>query len=146
MEQPLQTLPEGSYFEIPHRSGRPCAFGKLQGIGTGSCRVRVARNDEHGGWESTNWSPNTMVFPATAEQFNTQRLSEVDTGQRVERKRSEATSPVKLVHQICDELIPGANRIAPTKMERQAVMDECAKQGINPNTAKTQYYHWRKGR
>lgn len=49
--------------------------------------------------------------------------------------KSTAQSPCKLVWHIASSM-PGA--------KREAVIAECAAQGISPNTAKTQYQHWKK--
>lgn len=54
---------------------------------------------------------------------------------KVSMPKSTAQSPCKLVWHIASAM-PGA--------KREAVVAECVAQGISPNTAKTQYQHWRK--
>lgn len=54
---------------------------------------------------------------------------------KVSMPKSTVQSPCKLVWHIASAM-PGA--------KREAVIAECAAQGISPNTAKTQYQHWKK--
>lgn len=54
---------------------------------------------------------------------------------KVSMPKSTAQSPCKLVWHIASAM-PGA--------KREAVIAECVAQGISPNTAKTQYQHWKK--
>ena len=54
---------------------------------------------------------------------------------KVSMPKSTAQSPCKLVWHIASAM-PGA--------KREAVIAECVVQGISPNTAKTQYQHWKK--
>ena len=109
--------------------------GKNAGIvlrsGVGSVQVRVA-NQEGDGWDTTHWSRDTQVTPVPAEVYRAQGFGKAD-----ERNRSSVESPVKMVHRICTEL-------AEQGKDRKAMIEECVKQGINENTAKTQYYAWRK--
>ena len=127
----LAELQEGTYFEMPWRPPH-ARFGHLQRIGSGSCHVRVPKTDEDGGWEYTHWAPGTKVLPATEQQFLTQGGSTEGTP----RERSTAESPVQIVHSLCREM-EGASR--------DTIIAECLKRGVNINTAKTQYYRWRKG-
>lgn len=133
----LGSLSDGDTFLCPWKEEGKNA-GKIRNRGVGSVGVHVPNQDSDG-WEETRWSPATQVVPCEPELYNRQGFGA--TGGR-DVNRSEAESPVKLVHRICTEMIPNAANV--TKEQRKAAMDECIKQGVNPNTAKTQYYHWRK--
>lgn len=54
---------------------------------------------------------------------------------KVSMPKSTAQSPCKLVWHIASAM-PGA--------KRETIITECVAQGISPNTAKTQYQHWKK--
>jgi hypothetical protein len=79
---------------------------------------------------SCRWSTATLVIPTTREEFNLSRSGG-------NRERSATTSPVEKVHAICDSM-PNA--------DRKDIIAKCVADGINANTAKTQYYAWRKKR
>jgi len=129
----LNTLTEDNpFFRMPWRQAGTGIFGKLLHISNSSCQVHIF--DKTAGWEETHWAPTTLVVPATAEEYNTQSLDGKE-GPRAHRERSAVKSPVQLVHSICNEMV-GA--------ERKDIVAACVAQGVNPNTAKTQYYHWRK--
>lgn len=126
----IASLPEGSTFRCPWR--RPGAdVGKILRIGPGSIHVHAA-NQEGTGWETSHWSPSTAVEPCPEELYHRQSFG---TGAGRLRNRSDAESPVQTVHRICDEM-EGA--------DRKDVIAACVEAGVNINTAKTQYYHWKK--
>ena len=105
----------------------------LKYVGEAGCSVRIPKQDGSG-FESDGFSisSGTEVVPASREMFLTQRLGGDDASPR---ERSEVESPVKVVHRICDEL-GGKNR--------DAIIAKCLEEGVNINTAKTQFYRWRK--
>lgn len=125
----LASLPEGSYFEMPWR--KKYKFGEFIYGSETSCYVSVGHG-ETGVLEKTNFSPASPVLPATKEQYLADRSGNEDGKPR---ERSEVESPVKLVHRLCNEM-EGA--------ERKDVIAACVEAGVNPSTAKTQYYHWKK--
>ena len=51
------------------------------------------------------------------------------------RARSKVGGAVAIVHTICNKM---------KDKPRKDVIAECIRQGVNENTAKTQYYHWTK--
>ena len=104
-------------------------IGVLEHKGLGSCTVKIPLPDGTR-LETTTWSPGTMVIPATREEFNAQRTGNTD------RERSTADNPVQRVHEICAEM--GGRATVGQVVER------CVAEGINKNTAKTQYYAWRR--
>lgn len=125
----LATLPEGSYFEAPWRKEGQ-RFGHLQHVGDASCRVRIPYED---GWDVTQWSSGTEVLPATQDQFL--RQGNTGTSDGSPRQHSAIENPVQIVHALCDEM---------EGSPRDTIIAACVERGVNINTAKTQYYAWRK--
>lgn len=134
IEVRLDTLEDEGYFLLPWREDKIGSHGQLLHAGSGSCRVNVY-DFTNMSWEKTHWSPGTMIVPATQQDFNQQRTSNVE-GPRAHRERSTAEKPVAIVHRICEEM-EGATR--------NEIVAECVAQGVNISTARTQYYKWRKG-
>lgn len=124
----LGELEEGDAFLCPWKPAG-VNVGEVIKKGTGSVTVR-APNQDCDGWDRTPWAPETRVVPCDVEKVRSQTFgAEVDTS-----NRSKVKGAVSVVHDICDDL----------KGDRKAILAECEKRGINPNTAKTQYYAWRK--
>lgn len=125
----LGTLEVGSAFIADWRpEGRN--IGEVVDRGVGSVTVRIPESDGSG-WERTPWSHGTDVIPTTREALNSQSLG--SSGEA--RNRSTADNPVERVHQICAEL---------GVAKRDEIWARCVAEGININTAKTQYYVYRK--
>lgn len=125
----LRTLKPGTAFRAPWRpEGED--IGELLEVGVGSCRVRIPEHDG-ASWGKTNWSPNTLVEPTTVKELRAQSL----TSDGSLRAKSTTESPVATVHRICDEM---------KGKPRDEIIQACINEGVNPNTAKTQYYKWRK--
>jgi hypothetical protein len=129
-EVPLHTLPAGSYFELPWRK-EGSRFGYLKSIGDSGCSVRLPKPDGPG-YDDYSITRQTMVLPASEKEFHTQRMEKEGA---TPRAKSDIESPVAVVHRICDEL---------EGHHRDEIIQACIDQGVNPNTAKTQYYVWRK--
>ena len=122
-------------FEMPWRDeGKN--IGEVIDIGVGSATVNIPRA-EGDGWERTNWSLDANVIPCSRDRLRTQDL--VGTGTADNRVRSTTEKPVETVHRICAELHAQGKG-------RKEILEACIKAGVNPNTAKTQYYHWRKNK
>jgi len=129
-EVPLHTLPEDSYFELPWRN-EGSRFGYLKRTTDSGCSVKIPKPDGVG-YDEYSISRRTRVLPATEHDYLTQRSDKEDAKPRA---KSEIESPVAVVHRICDEL---------EGHHRDEIIQACIDQGVNPNTAKTQYYVWRK--
>lgn len=123
----LASLEIGTAFIAPWRpDGRN--VGELVYKGLGSCTVRIP-DSEGMGWDRTTWAHGTEVIPTDRAALNEQHLGNED------RNRSSADSPVETVHALCDQM-KGATR--------DEIISACVAKGVNINTAKTQYYAWRR--
>ena len=126
----LQSLEQGQAFRLPWRkAGTDC--GRLLYAGQGSAYVRIPHPDGDG-WEETHIALNTEVEPVETQEYLTQAAGSPD---KDTRERSTVEKPVKLVHRLCDEM-EGASR--------NEIIAACMEQGVNRNTALTQYYAWRR--
>ena len=129
-----------------HKDFRPYAgiatHGRLLSVSSGSCRVRLP-NIDGSGWDYSNISPGTEVVPASEEEFMAQRMSPEVAGPRAQRERSTTEKPVQVVFRIASEMYGAHDGPLDTDF-RRAVIAACVAAGVNPNTAKTQYYHWKK--
>jgi hypothetical protein len=123
----IGSLTPGTAFRMDWRENER-NVGELLKLGPGSAYVRIP-DTEGEKWETTHWSLDTEVEPVPIEQLRTQSL-----GNGSNRERSTVESPVKLVHRLCNEL----------KGNREKVIEAAVAQGVNLNTAKTQFYRWRK--
>lgn len=130
---PLSTIPENSAFLMPWRP-RGMDTGKVIRQGPGSVHVHIPKV-EGDGWERTHIAPATQVVPATLERYHNQGLGEGGVGGRVILNRSVAESPVQVVHKLCEEM-PNASR--------DEIVKAAVAKGVNINTAKTQFYAWRR--
>lgn len=131
----LSSLQPGDAFIAPWRNPE-IAVGEIRDIGKGSVGVHVPVLEGEG-WEDTRWALGTMVVPTTRDRLNGQSI-----GTR-NRNRSKTDSPVERVHAICDELLAIAQQ-RKQPLKRDDVIAKCLEEGINVNTAKTQFYAWRK--
>lgn len=127
---PLCSLPPESYFKLPWRK-EGSNFGFLKRISDGGCSVKIPKPDGPG-YDEYSISRNTPAILATEHDYLTQRQEDANA---TPRARSDVESPVAVVHRICDEL---------EGHHRDEIVQACIDQGVNPNTAKTQYYVWRK--
>jgi hypothetical protein len=111
-------------------------------VGAGSVTVKIPRV-EGDGWEKDGYviSPGALVVPCESEEFFTQGFGKTETSGRM-RNRSEAKKPVDIVWTLCDEML--TRGVKPTTVERDKVVAAALEQGVNENTAKTQFYKWRK--
>lgn len=126
---PLGTFEAESIFLCPWKPHN-ANIGRVRRIGIGSVDVHVP-NQDGDGWSQDTWAPSTLVLPLEdREQYTRQTFGSSTTVQN----KSKVSGPVAIVHEICDEM----------EGDRKAILEECEKRGINPNTAKTQYYAWRK--
>ena len=66
--------------------------------------------------------------------YNLQGFGEGGAGGRV-RNKSTVRKPVDIVWGMCKDMPDAA---------RDEIVEACVALGVNKNTAKTQYYHWRK--
>jgi hypothetical protein len=126
----LSDLAPGSAFVMPWRGDRN--IGELVDIGAGSVGVRVPKSKEGEAaatWDFERWAASTRVIPTTREALNTQVIGSTN------RAKSAAESPVELVHRLCSEM---------KGKTRDEIVTACVAQGVNINTARTQYYAWRK--
>ena len=143
------TLEPGTAFLMPHRP-EGYNVGEVTSVGVGSCGVKIPRlpeeeDGEVSGWESTRITLAMQVVPTSRETLNALSLG------RTERNRSLADSPVERVHMICEELrqemkseLKGQHAAGGWHKLRKAAIERCKEAGININTAKTQYYAWKK--
>lgn len=128
----VSELKEGAVFVFPWR---PPGYhvGRVLRIGKGSAHVKQ-RKLLDGTWEDTYIALATEVELGTEEEF-----AEVFGGMMTKdgtKNRSTNESPVATVHRLCEE-----NPEAP----RKAIVEMAVKLGVNANTAKTQYYRWKRG-
>lgn len=128
----LGEMQDGDHFLLPGRKPGVAA-GKLIRIGLGSASVHIPKVDGEG-WDSITIALGTQVEPCSPELYNQQGYGEKGTGGRV-RNRSEVKRPVDIVWGMCRDM-PGATR--------NEIVDACVALGVNINTARTQYYKWRK--
>ena len=126
----LHELEPGQAFIMPWRP-RGAHVGRVLSVGLGSATVHVPKTED-GTWERTNWALATEIVPCSEEDFHAIHGT---TGGRM-MNRSKVESPVEIVWAVCDELGD----------DRDAVVAECVRRGVNINTAKTQFYKWRKSR
>lgn len=129
-EVEVSTLTENSAFEMPWRA-EGIQYGLLMRNGNASCTVRIPKHDASG-WEVVQWSRGTKVLPAELMSYKTLRLGDPNSA---DRERSTIEKPVEVVHRLCDEM-EGASR--------DEIVAACVAQGVNENTAKTQFYRWQK--
>lgn len=129
MEQ-LVSLPEGQAFDMTWRP-EGSNYGRIIRHGTGSTLVRIPKPDGTA-WETIPVAPSTEVEPVELDHYNQQVLG---TNKKSNKNHSMAEKPVELVHRLCDEM-EGATR--------KEIVESCVAQGVNKNTAQTQYYAWRK--
>lgn len=130
----LGKIGEGNAFRCPWRP--PGAqYGRVLRVGLGSVFVRAPKltSGDSWEWDKSSWAITTQVEPADLDDYLSQAPN--DAGPRADWDRSTVESPVKVVHRICDEM-KGA--------ERDAIVARCVELGVNENTAKTQFYAWRR--
>ena len=135
----LKDIPQGATFVMPWRPAGIRA-GKVRAVRSGSVHVHMPRH-EGDGWEEISLSPHTQVEPCDPLEYSSQRFGKKGGSSRMEN-RSTVKKPVDLVWDLCDEIIGRGN--APTVEDRDRMVAAAVEQGVNPNTAKTQYYQWRK--
>lgn len=140
--QTLTTLGEmkaGDTFILPWRPPGMNA-GRIHHIGLGGATVHQPRH-EGDGWETTYVALSTQVVPCHQDVYASQGFGEGAAGGRV-MNRSTVKKPVDIVWGLCDEMI--GRGTSPTTDQRNAMIEAAVSQGVNENTAKTQFYHWRK--
>lgn len=80
-------------------------------------------------------------YPEVVERVRSKLLKQQakhankQTGEKKKRSRSKTHGAVAIVHSVCDKM---------KNSPRKEVITACVAQGVNINTAKTQYYHWTK--
>lgn len=127
----LETIEEEACFILP---GRPAGVhaGKVITQGMGSTTVHIPRH-EGDGWDTLPIARGTQVYPCHRDVYENQGFGQ-SRDSRV-KNRSEVKKPCDIVWAVCKEM---------STSPRNDIIAECIKQGVNPNTAKTQYYKWRK--
>lgn len=125
----LKDLAPNQPFLMPWRK-RGKHIGRLLSKGLGSATVHLPKRD--GTWERTNIALETQIEEATEEMFASVYGGSSNGGTR---NRSSNESPVQTVWDLCDE--------NPTAT-RDEIIARAIEKGVNVNTARTQYYKWRR--
>lgn len=129
----VKDIPVGGAFLMTWRPEEAQA-GKVIGVSWGSVRVHIPKQkDDTWEWDYTNIAGSTLVEPCDLSRYTSQGFGA--TGSSRLENRSKVESPVELVHRLCDEM-DGATR--------DEIVKAAVDQGVNINTAKTQFYAWRK--
>jgi len=128
---PISTLPNGATFRCPWRN-EGAQYGQLKYCGAASAIVRVPKALGDGWDNDVTWSLGTLVEPCTDKEYLEQTYGSRENNPNA----STVVSPVKRVWAICDEM----------DGNRKAILAKAEEEGINRNTAKTQYYKWKKNK
>jgi len=128
----LGKMQDNQTFVMPWRKPGARA-GKIIRVGAGSVDVHIPKHDGTG-WERTAIALETEVVPCDKELYLQQGFGEDGAGGRV-RNKSTIKKPVDIVWGMCKDM---------TGATRDEIVEACVALGVNKNTAKTQYYHWRK--
>lgn len=132
-------LAVGTTYLMPWRPAGIRA-GRIMRQGHGSVTVHQPRH-EGDGWERTAIAKGTQVVLCDPSEYESQGFGEGGAGGRVKNK-STIRKPVEVVWGLCDEII-GRDSVV-LKEDRAKVIDQAVEQGVNKNTALTQFYAWRK--
>tara|TARA_B100000749_G_scaffold268120_1_gene245658 strand:+ start:242 stop:652 length:411 start_codon:yes stop_codon:yes gene_type:complete len=128
----LGKMQDNQTFIMPWRKPGARA-GKIIRIGHGSVDVHIPKYDGNG-WERTAIALETEVIPCDEELYHQQGFGDGGAGGRT-RNKSTIKKPVDIVWGLCKDM---------TGATRDEIVKACVALGVNQNTAKTQYYHWRK--